>query len=60
MARPQARQPVEVSVIGNLKLAWRYVWNESLKQKKNFLIGFTAVWLVVFSIVYVRCEPIHK
>ena len=50
---PQGRQPAQVSLLGNLSLAWRYVWNESLKQKKNFFIGFTAVWLVVFSIAYV-------
>lgn len=47
------RRPGNVSLLGNLALAWRYVWNESFKQKKNFAIGFTAVWLVVFSIVYV-------
>jgi ABC-type antimicrobial peptide transport system permease subunit len=51
---PQGRQPAQVSLLGNLSLAWRYVWNESLKQKKNFFIGFTAVWLVVFSIALLQ------
>lgn len=50
------RQPATISVLGNLSLAWRYVLNESWKQKKNFFIGFTAIWLVVFSIAYV----VHK
>ena len=48
------RAPAATSLLGNLALAWRYVLNESLKNKKNFFIGFTAVWLVVFSIVYVH------
>ena len=51
------RAPAATSLLGNLALAWRYVLNESSKNKKNFLIGFTAVWLVVFSIVY---EPISR
>jgi hypothetical protein len=42
------------SWLGNLAVAVRYVWAENLKQKRNFFVGATAVFLVVFSIGYVR------
>lgn len=34
----------------NFLVAFKYVWASTFKQKKNFLIGFTAVWLVVLSV----------
>lgn len=37
----------------NFLVAFKYVWASTFKQKKNFLIGFTAVWIVVLSISYV-------
>jgi len=37
----------------NFLVALKYVWSDTLKHKKNFFIGFTAVWIIVLSVSYV-------
>jgi hypothetical protein len=38
------------STLGNLKVAFRYVLAETAKDKKNFIVGISTVFIVVFSI----------
>jgi len=37
---------------GNFVVALRYVWAETTKNKRNFMVGCTAIFLVVMSIGY--------
>lgn len=40
------------SVLGNIAVAGRYVWSDTTKSKKNFIVGLVAVFLVVMSVSY--------
>lgn len=40
------------SWLSNFFVAVKYVWSDTWRQKKSFIIGCTAVWLVVLSVTY--------
>eukprot|EP01130_Rhizamoeba_saxonica_P018176 TRINITY_DN9018_c0_g1_i1.p1 TRINITY_DN9018_c0_g1~~TRINITY_DN9018_c0_g1_i1.p1 ORF type:complete len:884 (-),score=164.69 TRINITY_DN9018_c0_g1_i1:953-3604(-) len=49
----QINEPNEAGlsqIIGNLVLSVRYVWAETKKSKRNFLVGCTTIFLVVFAL----------
>lgn len=37
---------------GNVLVAFRYVWADTWKNKKSFIVGFATVCVVVFAVAY--------
>lgn len=46
--------------MGNMLVALRYVWSDTLKNKKSFFIGFTTVLIVVFAVALFQNTVEHS